>query len=237
MRKAWITALAIGLGCIMVFCLGGDFLFEAAFYLVCGWALFLSRVVPEMSVDPSGVPIALASLLLLAVGLHLFLRWLYAKVREARPSADGVSPRWRMRWTGTILALVVLMFAAGTSAVGITHQTAWLFRSPGPIVRMGGGGREMAARINSAGTDGTSNTILAGEAWAAYKPWGHPRSWRDPAAGIRTTPDTFGSPMRSDQAQFLMADGSVRTVNRKVGLDVLKALATPDGGEDLPRDW
>jgi hypothetical protein len=243
---------------------------------------------------------------------------------------------------------VVVAFVAGISAVGITHQTAWLATSPDPLLRRSGSFREVAARMSSANnlkqisfaaemhhdaggalppgatfdeqgnalhgwqtlllpyveqdnlyrqidlkspwngpknaphfrtgidpylhpaggenyagdgfalshyaanvrllgagpprkresiTDGASNTIMAGEAWAAYRPWGQPGNWRDPARGIRTTPDSFGSPVHLDSVQFLMADGSVRTVRKDVGPDVLRALATPDGGEELPVDW
>ena len=32
-------------------------------------------------------------------------------------------------------------------------------------------------------------------------------------------------------------DGSVRVVSKKVSLDVLKAAGTPDGGEELPKEW
>ena len=55
---------------------------------------------------------------------------------------------------------------------------------------------------------------MAGEVWAGYKPWGHPTNWRDPAKGIHTTADSFGSPSQPDYVQFLMADGSVRTVRK-----------------------
>jgi hypothetical protein len=86
--------------------------------------------------------------------------------------------------------------------------------------------------------DGAANTILAGEVWARYSPWGRPGNWRDPARGIRTTPDSFGSPQLADSVQFVMADGSVRTVKKSVDLAVLKALSTPDGGEPIsPGDW
>ena len=85
--------------------------------------------------------------------------------------------------------------------------------------------------------DGRSHTILIGEAWAAYKPWGHPASWRDPALGIRTVPDSFGSPLSADLGQFVMADGSVRTVSKNVSRATLKALATPDGGETITEEW
>src|SRR5947207_8560916 len=79
-------------------------------------------------------------------------------------------------------------------------------------------------------TDGTSNTILAGEAAGNYKPWGHPRNWRDPALGLNRSPDGFGS-KSSRGVQMVMADGSVRTLSSKTSLAVLRALSTPNGGE------
>jgi prepilin-type processing-associated H-X9-DG protein len=85
-------------------------------------------------------------------------------------------------------------------------------------------------------TDGTSNTLLAGEAAGNYKPWGSPTNWRDPALGLNRTPDGFGSPTKGG-AQFLFADGSVHFLTNKVSPEVLKAMSTPDGGETLPKDW
>src|SRR4051794_12836448 len=140
MLKRWEVPLAaVGLLCVLTFCLGGDFVFQGVFLILCGWVLYLIRVVPQVVVDPAGAITAVVCLSLLAAGLHLFLRWLYAKVREARPAPEGVSPRWRMRWTATILGLVVLAFTAGISAVGITHQVAWVLSSPGRLLRRDGG--------------------------------------------------------------------------------------------------
>jgi hypothetical protein len=82
----------------------------------------------------------------------------------------------------------------------------------------------------SAMTDGTSNTILAGEVAEHYKPWGHPRNWRDPAAGINRSPDGFGSPWPGG-AQVIMPDGSIRFLSDDTDPRVLRALATPAGGE------
>lgn len=44
-------------------------------------------------------------------------------------------------------------------------------------------------------------------------------------------PRCFGSPLRTQDTQFVMAEGSVRTIGPKVDRAVLEALATPDGGE------
>lgn len=80
--------------------------------------------------------------------------------------------------------------------------------------------------------DGHAQTIFAGEVVGDYLPWGHPRNWRDPADGINQGSHTFGSPER-DWCFMLMGDGSVRKVNESIDRNVLKALSTPNGGEDV----
>jgi hypothetical protein len=85
-------------------------------------------------------------------------------------------------------------------------------------------------------TDGTANTILAGEAAGNFKPWGHPRNWRDPALGINASPDGFGSPWPNG-ASVAMADGSIKFLSNETSPEILRALATPVGGEKLPDDY
>jgi hypothetical protein len=79
-------------------------------------------------------------------------------------------------------------------------------------------------------SDGTSYTIVAGQASGNYQPWGDPANLRDPAAGLNAGANSFGS---KDPAgvQFLMLDGSVRAVSPNISPDVLKALGSPSGGE------
>jgi hypothetical protein len=82
-------------------------------------------------------------------------------------------------------------------------------------------------------SDGTANTILAGEVNAHFKPWGHPVNWRDPARGINRSPFGFGGAAMAGGAHFAMADGSARFVSENVSPAVLEALATLNGGEDV----
>lgn len=78
-------------------------------------------------------------------------------------------------------------------------------------------------------TDGTSNTVLAGQINAAFPAWGDPDNARDPAAGLGGGPNAFGG--KQGGGLILMMDGSARFVSQNVAPGVLQAIATPDGGE------
>jgi prepilin-type processing-associated H-X9-DG protein len=82
-------------------------------------------------------------------------------------------------------------------------------------------------------TDGTANTLLFGEINANFQPWGKPMNVRDPAKGINRSPHGFGGAPFAGGAYFAMADGSVRFIGENVSRDVLRALATPNGGETI----
>jgi hypothetical protein len=331
----WLV-VAAGIALLTLCCL--PFLAEAGFYLVAGWAFFLARVLPQITVNANGVLTGLVGLLAFVAGLHLFARWFYAA------SPDGPSRRWQFRWTLGLTALVVVMFAAGIATVGSLHQVGWLITSPEPL--LGGGMRPIAARSSSGNNlklialglhnfndehqgrlppghttdrwgqplhgwqasilpyiehdtvhqvihfdrpwnaaenrpalqssireflyyypdlpkeaggyalshyagnvrvfppttglrmpadfpDGTTNTILLGEVSAGFRPWGHPLNLRDPARGIHSSADAFYGPRAAGYTQFVLADGSVRSVRNDISPAVLKALATPAGGEDV----
>ena len=82
--------------------------------------------------------------------------------------------------------------------------------------------------------DGAAQTLLAGEVAAGFLPWGHPANARDPAVGLNR-PAGFGGPRGSGVTQAAMADGSVRALSPDLDPAVLKALATPAGGEAVAR--
>ncbi|HEX4591236.1 MAG TPA: DUF1559 domain-containing protein [Gemmataceae bacterium] len=81
--------------------------------------------------------------------------------------------------------------------------------------------------------DGSANTLLLGEVNANFRPWGDPGNVRDPARGINRSPYGFGGPAGSGGALFSTADGAVHFISDRVSPAVLKALATPDGGEEI----
>lgn len=114
--------------------LGG--LVTALWYLLAGWFAFLRRVVPQTQVNTAGVMTA-AACLIGAIGLTQYLGRMF-------------SPNWRAKWTVATVAIVVLMFAAGTAVVGMTHQVVWLRNSETPLFVYGGRSRESANRIKCA---------------------------------------------------------------------------------------
>ncbi|MSU78043.1 MAG: DUF1559 domain-containing protein [Gemmataceae bacterium] len=78
-------------------------------------------------------------------------------------------------------------------------------------------------------TDGAANTILLGEVAHNLKPWGMPMNSRDPSLGLKH-PEGFGG-KKGGGVAFAMADGSVRWLAKDTDPEILKALATPNGGE------
>jgi hypothetical protein len=115
--------------------------------LTAGWAPYCGRVIPQLRPNFSAVLPALICLAFLAVGFHQFLGWFHRQT-SAIKQVEGESPRgWLIRWSVTIVAIVMLMFTAGISALGVSHQTAWLLTAPEPLTE--GGIDEVAALYKS----------------------------------------------------------------------------------------
>ena len=121
---------------------GADWLFQLIGHITLGWVWFLGRVIPAIHPSPSEVVSAAVALAIVVIGVHAFCRWLY------RATVPETSKEWPWRRTLRVVGLIVLMFAAGTVAVGIAHQTAWLITSPEPLLNRSGhrlGGRMASA--------------------------------------------------------------------------------------------
>lgn len=82
-------------------------------------------------------------------------------------------------------------------------------------------------------TDGSTNTLMIGEVNAGFRPWADPDTLRDPAAGLNRGPSTFGGPWKDGRVNFAFADGSVSAIPGDTSREILRALATPDGGETV----
>ncbi len=111
-----------------------DWLFWLVWHLAAGWAYYLGRTLPQLRPNPAEFAVAGVALAVVTVGGHRLGRWLYG-------------PGWRTAWTAKAVGLFVLLFACGTAAVGVAHQTAWLVRSPDGLTHTSGGMREAAGRI------------------------------------------------------------------------------------------
>ena len=121
---------------LLLGCLGFDFPIVLIGYTLFGWIGFLWNVLPRVTVS---VPMAVYSVVAcgaLVVGSHWFLRWLYQSL--AAPPVDNATTseataplnrQWRLRWTLQAIGLVLVMFIAGISIVGVTHQFVWLATS------------------------------------------------------------------------------------------------------------
>ncbi len=67
--------------------------------------------------------------------------WLAREVQNARGTAVLGGRLWSIRWTASLVTLIVLMFMVGLAATGIVHQVGWLIASrrsvlePKPLFR------------------------------------------------------------------------------------------------------
>jgi prepilin-type processing-associated H-X9-DG protein len=148
-------------GILLLFtCLGpGWLILETVGFLAFGWIGFLQRVAPQIQIRWDIAASSAVCAVVLVIGSHLFLRWLYRQT-----GGDGTSPdarRWRWRWTLSGAGLVLLMFSAGIGAIGVVHQTAWLATSPVRLIVEAG--RETANRVKCA-----SNLRQIGQAIQLY---------------------------------------------------------------------
>ena len=134
----WI-AIALLVSLPVFFCIGFMLPFggihaplEFVIYVAFGWATFLFGVVPQIQLNLAGIGTGIASLLIFTFGLHRLLKWFYAAVDFNDPAHDAGAParQWPVRWTGSIVALICVMFVAGICMVGFTHQLIWLATSP-----------------------------------------------------------------------------------------------------------
>ena len=139
----------------------------AAGYMLIGWILYLVRVLPQVELSVGGVVTAI----LCIAGVLLLGHYV------GRSFVAG----WKVRWTAAGTAIVVLLFVAGTAAVGITHQSVWIWKSDKPIAYYGFRSRETANRIKC-----QSNMR---EIWIALRTYAqaHNGMYPDSLAEIATT--------------------------------------------------
>jgi hypothetical protein len=102
---------------------------DAPFVILFGWIPFLARVLPEVQPDGPSAVVGAVALMLFGVGVH----WLG---RSWRGSSNPAG-KWRIKWTAAVILGALLLFTAGISMIGLTHQVAWLATSEQPTVGVG----------------------------------------------------------------------------------------------------
>lgn len=85
--------------------------------------------------------------------------------------------------------------------------------------------------------DGLANTILLGEIQEGLPAWAETGNARDPAKGLKSGPDTMGVSVWGGETIIGFADGRAIIISNDIDPAVLKALSTPDGGEEILEDW
>jgi hypothetical protein len=96
--------------------------------LVFGWLYFLIRGVPKTSADWPTASLGVFCVIAFVIGLHNTLNWFL----KQGPTAPTTPLKWRPRSTIVVATMLMLMFAAGTSMVGATHQFIWWLSSTEP---------------------------------------------------------------------------------------------------------
>ncbi|MBC8352442.1 MAG: hypothetical protein H8E66_10670 [Planctomycetes bacterium] len=95
--------------------------------LLFGWFAFVLRVFPQVTIRWDGITIFCVAFLISLCCARSFLNWLSS---ESLKSDLSSAPRWSWVATGTLLAMILLVFVVGISLIGITHQAIWLGTSP-----------------------------------------------------------------------------------------------------------
>ncbi len=99
--------------------------------LAFGWIHFLVRNLGQVSVHPASVITSVVFIALLIAAIHgcgsSFCRAVSAK--------SAVTRRWRFGWTLAILAVVVVMFVAGLSTIGLVRHLGWMQSSTDPTYK------------------------------------------------------------------------------------------------------
>jgi prepilin-type processing-associated H-X9-DG protein len=123
------VAITIGVIILGMTCLSGPVTFQ----LLTGWFWYIREILPQVRVNWETLLSATVFTLLFTLGVHWLCRWLYRESGER--NVDAPPRRWRLRWSLAGVFLVLLMFAAGTAAVGAVHQVVFLATSEQPMFK------------------------------------------------------------------------------------------------------
>ena len=106
-------------------------LLQPLFILFTGWFSFLARVLPQVTMNWSGIGMAVVCSALVIGWMHWLCQWFYAHwVRHGSPDGDV---RWRWTWTASLYGGVWLLFLAAIGVTGVVHQVGWLAATKEPL--------------------------------------------------------------------------------------------------------
>lgn len=185
----WIFSILIGLVILGV----APYLMEVAFRLVAGWTFHGSKVLPKVTVDWNSVAMMALCVLLSGYIGHRFCGWLW--------KSNGRPEPWRLRWTASGLALIILLFAAGMSFTAVAHQTGWLMRSREPFLT--------SDMSNERNAWSSLKTIASAQAdfRANDRDWNQINDyWRADIAGLYTTKGADNQPIKLIELSIAAAD-------------------------------
>jgi hypothetical protein len=131
-RSVWFYVLCtlgalVALGVLTIM---DPWLFQVPWHLVTGWYAFIARVFPQITWRWGAIVQTVFVGAGLGVGTHYLLRWLW---RQRHARQDG-SPDWPVRWSVSLVSLLVLLFLATMASVGIGHHVGWLSSSRDPLI-------------------------------------------------------------------------------------------------------
>lgn len=104
--------------------------------LLFGWITFLGGVLPRVTLDRGSLVVAAVALVLFTFGAHFVGRKCYRRFVADRPDLPR---KWPLRSTLAAVAGVFVLFTAGISLIGATHQVAWLAAADEPLTGKGTG--------------------------------------------------------------------------------------------------
>jgi hypothetical protein len=144
--KSFIGGLVAGVVLVVMAVFADDALpLDTLAAIAIGWGRFIVRVVPRVTVHWGGVATGATVSFLVIAGVHQFGRWW---LNSGAPTDDLSPCRWRLKWTLSVVGVVIVMFCAGISLVGVAHEVGWLLTTKDSLIAWEGG-RSPAKRTQS----------------------------------------------------------------------------------------
>jgi hypothetical protein len=128
MKQSLLRIAIIVLAVVLFFILmvGPGFL-AAPITLFIGWWASLVRFSKAWHFNSNAVWLFLFAMVALVAGTHVFLRWLYASLRNKQENA--LPSRWPLKWTICGCTMLFCALLAVCSVVLTTHQIYWISKS------------------------------------------------------------------------------------------------------------